>query len=631
MRPVDKLLEAVDAYEKRTNGLWCVCPAHDDHDPSLHVAEGKDGKVLFVCRAGCHQEDVLAALERRGLRKRDLFVGDGSDHVPAPPRNGRDRREERPGPPKGYQSGRGRLVGAHPIKDAAGRLVATHERYEGPSGKRFLWKLPDGKYSKGGEIRPTALPLYGSERLADWPEEHGVVVVEGEKSADALRERGVPALGTVTGANGTHDAEALKVLTGRRVVLWPDNDHAGREHMRRMAERLTEIATEVRWYEWEGAPEKGDAADHPAITGAGREGISRLACELRDAPVWEPPERSEAIPHVEARTPRPSVAFSSAAELMRKEIEPVNWVVPEILPESLALLTGKAKLGKSWLVLGLCVAVAAGGRALGTVPVERGTALYLALEDNERRLRSRLRKVLAGREAPPGLHYATQCPRLDEGGLDAIAGWLEANPDARLVVLDTMAKIRPRTSGRNVYQEDYEALETLLPLAAAHNVAIVVVHHLRKQGAADPLDEISGSTGLTGGVDGALILKRDRTRADASLFVTGRDVEEEKDLALRWSSDAGSWTLVGDADDFRFSQERQEILEYARAAGGPVGVKEVATALGKNYKTVAALMGKMLEAGVLTSSAYGKYEAANPKSAVQSPTLLTVPTGDQEG
>jgi len=320
------------------------------------------------------------------------------------------------------------------------------------------------------------------------------------------------------------------------------------------------------------------------------------------------------------------IVFSSAVELMRKEIPPVRWVVPGILPEGVALLAGKPKLGKSWLALGLCVAVAAGGYTLGNVPVERGSALYLALEDNERRLQSRFGKVLSQAEPPTGLDYTTLCPRLDEGGLEAVAGWLENHPDARLVVFDTLAKIRPRAAGKNVYQDDYEALETLLPLAAEHNAAIVVVHHLRKQSAADPLDEINSSIGLTGGVDGVLILKRDRTRADASLFVTGRDVEEEKDLALRWSPEIGAWTLVGDAEEYRVSEERQEILDYARDVGGPVGIKEVATTLDKNYKTVAALMEKMLKAGTLSSPGYGKHEIANPEPRGEVPTIPTVPT-----
>lgn len=621
MNPVEKVLEAVDDYEARANGFWCLCPAHDDHDPSLHVEEAEDGSALFKCRAGCDQAEVLAALEARGLKKRDLFP-EASLPNEASSLNGHSKGA------RSASGGRGRLAASYNVKAASGRLVAVHERWEGPSGKRFLWRHPNGGYSKRGEIRPASLPLYGSEAVANWPEDSAILLVEGEKPADALRSIGLRrALGTVTGANGTHDAEALEILAGRRVILWPDNDAPGRMHMHRHAERLQGIASAVHWYEWEGASEKEDAADHPAVVARDRTGLEELARELREAPAWKPSKRAETISFVEKRDPRSGVTFSSAAELMLKEIPPIRWVVPGILPEGVALLAGKPKLGKSWLALGLCTAVAAGGYALGNVPVERGAALYMALEDSERRLQSRLRKVLIEGQAPDGLDYTTLCPRLDEGGLEAIAGWLEAHPDARLIVLDTMAKIRPRTSGKNVYQEDYEALEKLLPLATEHNAAIVVVHHLRKQGASDPLDEVNSSIGLTGGVDGVLILKRDRTRADASLFVTGRDVEQEKDLALRWSPDVGAWTLVGDAEEYRASEERQEILDYVRAADGPVGPKEVATGLEKNYKTVAALMQKMLNAGTLSSPAYGKYEAVNPEPAVEVPTILTVPTG----
>jgi hypothetical protein len=150
-------------------------------------------------------------------------------------------------------------------------------------------------------------------------------------------------------------------------------------------------------------------------------------------------------------------------------------------------------------------------------------------------------------------------------------------------------------------------------------VSILVVHHLRKQGAADPLDEISGSTGLSGGADGVLVLKRDRGRADAYLHVTGREIEEEAELALRWDADLASWTLVGDAEEYRISQERQDIVRVLTEAEEPMTPKEVAELLGKSVNAVKYLMWKMSKDGQLATAGKGRYSLttnpANPLTA----------------
>jgi hypothetical protein len=310
---------------------------------------------------------------------------------------------------------------------------------------------------------------------------------------------------------------------------------------------------------------------------------------------WLRPERNGRIPET-----------VTAADLMAAELPPVRWGVRGVLPEGVTLLAGKPKLGKSWLALGLCVAVAAGGVALGTRQVEQGDVLYLALEDNRRRLQKRLGKMLCG-PAPEGLEIATAWPKLDEGGVEALGAWLVEHPEARLVAVDTLAKIRPRTRGQNVYQEDYAALEELLPLAAEHEVAIVVVHHTRKMAAADPLDEISGSTGLTGGVDGVLVLKRDRGKADAVLHVDGRDIEEPAEYALKWDAETAGWTIVGDAEEYRLNKERREIVELLELEDEPMGPKAVANALDKDYTAVRQLMSRMHKDGQLSQEGYGKY------------------------
>jgi RecA-family ATPase len=244
----------------------------------------------------------------------------------------------------------------------------------------------------------------------------------------------------------------------------------------------------------------------------------------------------------------------TVVELMAEELPEVKWVVPGILPEGVTLLAGKPKLGKSWLALGLAIAVATGGAALGNKQVEAGDVLYMALEDNRRRLRKRFGKLLSG-DGPHRLYIAIECPRMDKGGAKALEEWLEEHPDARLVVVDILKRVRPRApASRSVYEADYEALEAMQRLAGEYGVSILVVHHLRKLDADDPLDEVSGSTGLSGGADGVLVLKRDRGRADAFLHVTGREIEEEAELALRWDSGLASWTLMGDAEEYRVSQ-----------------------------------------------------------------------------
>jgi DNA primase len=129
------------------------------------------------------------------------------------------------------------------------------------------------------------LPLYGSERVQGWPKDDTIVILaEGEKAADALLQAGFCALGTVTGAGSTPGPEALGVLEGFEIVLWPDNDDQGRAHMERAARVLQGVAAGVSIFTWHDAPEKGDAADHPAVLQGARKNAtscSTTSCQPR--------------------------------------------------------------------------------------------------------------------------------------------------------------------------------------------------------------------------------------------------------------------------------------------------------------------------------------------------------------
>lgn len=214
----------------------------------------------------------------------------------------------------------------YPVRDAAGNLVAEHVREDtADGGKRVRWRRPDGSWGLNG-TKPADLPLYGAHLVSDAGADDLIVLTEGEKARDALAAAGLPAVGTVTGAGGTPGTEALEVLRDRRVCLWSDNDAAGREHMRRVAEALRSVAAETLVYTWDEAPDKGDAADHPAVEGRAPKAVDRLLTDLEGSPRWKP-ERE----HSEARDDDADVAWEAPAPLP-DDLSPVATFDADMLP-----------------------------------------------------------------------------------------------------------------------------------------------------------------------------------------------------------------------------------------------------------------------------------------------------------
>ena len=319
------------------------------------------------------------------------------------------------------------------------------------------------------------------------------------------------------------------------------------------------------------------------MTSDGQKKIKNAVAKAQDA------TKVYQLPPCQVFTPK------TAIDLMAAEFPEPKWALPGFLVEGLNILAGKPKIGKSWLCLGVAVAVAQGGKALDAIEVERGPVLYLALEDTERRLQQRLAAMLDGGAPPAEFHYECHCDRLDEGGLDAIRGWLRANLTARLVMLDTFAKVRPtRDNRQNAYDEDYAAAGSLKALADEFGVAVLAVHHERKAQADDFIDAVSGTLGLTGAADTVLVIRRERINADGVLYVTGRDVEEAE-VALRFDKHSGQWTLLGAAAEYRRSQQRQAIIDTLRANDLGLTAGEIADALGKTTAKVKAALRQTLK------------------------------------
>lgn len=301
----------------------------------------------------------------------------------------------------------------------------------------------------------------------------------------------------------------------------------------------------------------------------------------------------------------------SATELMNREFPAPRWAIPNLLPEGLTILAGRPKSGKSWLAFDLCLAVARGGIAMGNQQAQQGQALYMALEDSERRLQDRLLQLIQEGEAPEDLLFTTAAPRYDQGGLQALTEWLDQHPDCRLVVLDTLGRFRPSGKGHgDSYNEETFLLGCLQRLALDRGIALMVIHHTRKanpeaQGG-DPLDAVLGSTGLTGVADSIWILKRPRTESVGQLFMTSRDVGEQEQT-IEFDPVSCTWHLQMEAEHQCRSVERQKILENLQAAQEAKGPKEVAMATGLPYDSVRHLMRSMEAEGSITRKARGKY------------------------
>ncbi|MGW2368261.1 AAA family ATPase [Streptomyces sp. NPDC001667] len=286
----------------------------------------------------------------------------------------------------------------------------------------------------------------------------------------------------------------------------------------------------------------------------------------------------------------------TADALYSAEFPEPRWAVPDLIPEGLTVLTGAPKVGKSWICLGLGLAVASGGKALDAIPVEQGEALYLALEDTPRRMRSRLHRVLGDAPPPPGLHIHVELP----AGLGGIRRWLDQHPRARLVIVDVLQRVRPDTGREtSAYAADYTAITQLKHLADAYQVAFIVVHHIRKAQSADWMDATSGTNGINGAADATLFFSRARGEAEGLLNLTGRDVEENE-YALRRNEGSMTWHLVdGPADLATATEPNARILAHLHEHG-PSTPKQVAEATGQDPKTVRTLMGRLRDRGRLT-------------------------------
>ena len=241
--------------------------------------------------------------------------------------------------------------------------------------------------------------------------------------------------------------------------------------------------------------------------------------------------------------------------LMSQPLTPLNFVVDTLLSQGLHILVGSPKVGKSWLALWLAVTVAKGETVWG-MGVKQGTTLYLCLEDSTLRIQNRLFEITE--DAPASVHFTTNSDTPGKGLEEQLCSFLSEHPDTVLVIIDTLQMIRG-TGYDNTYANDYRDLSALKHIADTHGIAILLIHHLRKMNDDDPMNMISGTTGLSGATDSNFVLRKSQRRENtATLYCTGRDIPY-RELALEFDGEDHVWKLLSD-DCEQTEQPSERIL-----------------------------------------------------------------------
>ena len=221
-------------------------------------------------------------------------------------------------------------------------------------------------------------------------------------------------------------------------------------------------------------------------------------------------------------------------QLMTTPLKPIEFCVDGMLSIGLFILAGAPKVGKSWLALYMALSIAKGEKLLGR-ETKRGTTLYLCLEDSYTRIQNRLFELT--NEPSENLHFAIMAGTL--GGVleKQIENFKSQHKDLKIIVIDTLQKIR--SGDEASYASDYKELSVLKNLADKLRIAILLVHHTRKCRDNDPFNMISGTTGISGCVDGSmLMIEKQRGSGEAILYCVGRDIEN---LKLHLKREGSRW------------------------------------------------------------------------------------------
>jgi hypothetical protein len=297
----------------------------------------------------------------------------------------------------------------------------------------------------------------------------------------------------------------------------------------------------------------------------------------------------------------------SLADLQKEDIPERHWVIDGRISEGVHVIAGPSGGGKSYWAFQLCLGVAHGTQVFSKFDVEQGEALYLALEDDKLGMKERAEWLEEdGAAWPQDLYVIHEARRLDMGLVDDLRGWLQDHPKTRLIVIDVLFNIRvPTRSKDDLYAQDYAVVQALKPLAKQYHIAIILLHHCNKRPKPDdPLDAVSGSTGLIAPADIKGVFMRASGEADWTLYLRGRPIPEQR---LAFTFRECVWTYLGEAQAVERSSTQKAILKALEASGGPMTPKKISEQAGIRGDLVRFTLRRMVQDGTVKQPTRGWY------------------------
>jgi hypothetical protein len=383
--------------------------------------------------------------------------------------------------------------------------------------------------------------------------------------------------------------QALLPLKEKIIYILPDNDQPGREYAKKIKQVLNNLEIESQIIPIPDLGEKSDVADFIELEILKGKSKDEIRKEILN---WVDYKKEQALY---------KVSYLNIHEIMTKEVKEPNWIIQGLLPEGFSILAGKPKVGKSWLALQIALTCALNGKRV----------VYFALEDNIQRLQRRLKTLGIPEEKNIPIVFSFALSQVGRGAVKEIKTCIqEFKPD--LIIIDPWAKIKPKIRGKDMFLEEYKALD-IFKKFSQEGVSLLLIHHTRKTQAEDPIDEILGSTGQTAVVDNILVLKRARGTQTAVLHLILRDFEGT-DLGLRFEN---GWKVEGTAEEVKLGEGQREVLEAIKKLeemGEKATIKVIAEITGKSTGDVRFLLYKLSQKGLIERTQKGTYSLCKNKN-----------------